>query len=265
MSLSLPWCRLTSHPIMACSIESSTDMKKRWSLGKTAFSPLKQWKTLTSHSSKTRGSLGKTAFSPLKHMYLLFQQDRVFGQGSLLSLETHLPPLPTTQRGLRARQPSLPWNSLTSPSSKTKTAFSPLKPTYLPFQHGLQHRGQHGHEDVGPLGGEGLQHQLHDAQDEHDALCLEVRHQIGQGGRQHAGVLLKQSGIFGFSSWLKCCFTSTETLGLLGTGAQDAHLDFHTAPELQVFQVCILYALRSDSICTSDGECKWGIKGAGRE
>ena len=30
----------------------------------------------------------------------------------------------------------------------------------------------------------------------------------------------------------KCCFTSTETVGLLGTGAQDVHLDFHTAPEL---------------------------------
>ena len=32
--------------------------------------------------------------------------------------------------------------------------------------------------------------------------------------------------------WLKCCFTSTETVGLLGTGAQDVHLDFHTAPEV---------------------------------
>ena len=32
--------------------------------------------------------------------------------------------------------------------------------------------------------------------------------------------------------WLKCRFTSTETVGLLGTGAQDSHLDFHTAPEL---------------------------------
>ena len=31
---------------------------------------------------------------------------------------------------------------------------------------------------------------------------------------------------------LKCCFTSTETVGLIGTGAQDVHLDFHTAPEL---------------------------------
>ena len=31
---------------------------------------------------------------------------------------------------------------------------------------------------------------------------------------------------------LKSCFTSTETVGLLGTGAQDGHLDFHTAPEL---------------------------------
>ena len=32
--------------------------------------------------------------------------------------------------------------------------------------------------------------------------------------------------------WMKCCFTCTETVGLLGTGAQDGHLDFHTAPEL---------------------------------
>jgi len=31
---------------------------------------------------------------------------------------------------------------------------------------------------------------------------------------------------------LKCCFTSTETVGLLGTGAQDVHLDFLTAPVL---------------------------------
>ena len=31
---------------------------------------------------------------------------------------------------------------------------------------------------------------------------------------------------------VECCFTSTETVGLLGTGAQDSHLDFHTAPEL---------------------------------
>ena len=33
--------------------------------------------------------------------------------------------------------------------------------------------------------------------------------------------------------WLvECCFASTETVGLLGTGAQDGHLDFHIAPEL---------------------------------
>ena len=30
---------------------------------------------------------------------------------------------------------------------------------------------------------------------------------------------------------MKCRFTSTETVALLGTGAQDVHLDFHTAPE----------------------------------
>ena len=31
---------------------------------------------------------------------------------------------------------------------------------------------------------------------------------------------------------VECCFTSKETVGLLGTGAQDVHLDIHTAPEL---------------------------------
>ena len=31
---------------------------------------------------------------------------------------------------------------------------------------------------------------------------------------------------------MKCCFTSTETIGLLGMRAQDSHLDFHTAPEV---------------------------------
>ena len=34
------------------------------------------------------------------------------------------------------------------------------------------------------------------------------------------------------SQLVECCPTSTETVGLLGTGAQDGHLDFHTAPEL---------------------------------
>ena len=31
---------------------------------------------------------------------------------------------------------------------------------------------------------------------------------------------------------LNGCFTSTETIGLLGTGAQDIHLNCHTDPEL---------------------------------
>ena len=30
---------------------------------------------------------------------------------------------------------------------------------------------------------------------------------------------------------IKRCFTSIETVGLLGTGTQDVHLEFHTAPE----------------------------------
>ena len=36
---------------------------------------------------------------------------------------------------------------------------------------------------------------------------------------------------------LKCCFTSTETGGLLGTGAQNVHFDFHTAPDLLVVEL----------------------------
>ena len=45
-------------------------------------------------------------------------------------------------------------------------------------------------------------------------------------------------GLILFQIWMKnwfcvveCCFTSTETISLFGTGAQDGHLDFHTAPE----------------------------------
>ena len=34
----------------------------------------------------------------------------------------------------------------------------------------------------------------------------------------------------------KYCFTSTETVALLGTGAQDIHLDFHTLSELSKVQ-----------------------------
>ena len=31
---------------------------------------------------------------------------------------------------------------------------------------------------------------------------------------------------------VECCFTSTETVSLLGTRGQEGHLDFHKAPEL---------------------------------
>ena len=51
---------------------------------------------------------------------------------------------------------------------------------------------------------------------------------------------------------LKYCFTSTETAGLLGTGAQDGHLDFHTAPELismSTLGVSLLSALGASLQC----------------
>ena len=51
-----------------------------------------------------------------------------------------------------------------------------------------------------------------------------------------------------------CCFTSTETVGLLGTGAQDGHLDFHTSPELwlRAAATCIYIYLSSQGVdkCT---------------
>ena len=43
---------------------------------------------------------------------------------------------------------------------------------------------------------------------------------------------LLNSALFFF--FFRCCLTTTETIGpsVLGTGAQDGHLGFHTAPEL---------------------------------
>ena len=59
---------------------------------------------------------------------------------------------------------------------------------------------------------------------------------VGQSAEGHESLefnrLLRQSGSEGESDIAECCFTSTETVGLLGTGAQDDHLDLHTAPEL---------------------------------
>ena len=44
---------------------------------------------------------------------------------------------------------------------------------------------------------------------------------------------------FPFIPLAESCFTSTETVGLLGTGAQDGHPDFYTAlePALRLFFV----------------------------
>ena len=44
--------------------------------------------------------------------------------------------------------------------------------------------------------------------------------------------------------WLS---VATETVGLLGTGAQDVHLDFHTAPEL--CSLTLLYVHRDHEDC----------------
>ena len=45
-------------------------------------------------------------------------------------------------------------------------------------------------------------------------------------------IILADNDIVAAKNWVHCCFSSTETESLLGTGAQDVHLHFHTAPEL---------------------------------
>ena len=45
---------------------------------------------------------------------------------------------------------------------------------------------------------------------------------------------------------------STETVGLLGTGAQDVHLDFHTAPELCLPSVGHLEFVRSKDLFNAE-------------
>ena len=49
--------------------------------------------------------------------------------------------------------------------------------------------------------------------------------------RSHSSRVLSRGKLL-----LKYCFKSTETVGLLGTGAQDVHLDFLTVPELWVYK-----------------------------
>ena len=55
---------------------------------------------------------------------------------------------------------------------------------------------------------------------------------------------------------LKCYFTSTETVGLIGTGAQDGHLDFHTAPELCWLLVQCCFTSTETVRLVRDGEPK---------
>ena len=54
---------------------------------------------------------------------------------------------------------------------------------------------------------------------------------------------------------VECCFTSRETVGLLGTGAQDGHLGFHTAPELAFshYPATVGYIVVPDTCCVTPG------------
>ena len=51
---------------------------------------------------------------------------------------------------------------------------------------------------------------------------------------------------------VECCFTSTETVDVLGTGAQNGHLDLHTAPEVWTTPFSVFFShSRSISVHTS--------------
>ena len=54
-----------------------------------------------------------------------------------------------------------------------------------------------------------------------------------------------------FSQLAECCFTSTETEGLLGTGSQDVHLEFHTAPGLWIPQLFPWELINAHNHCCS--------------
>ena len=63
---------------------------------------------------------------------------------------------------------------------------------------------------------------------------------------------------------LKCCSMSTETVGLLGTEAQDGHLDFHTAPEglyeMLYPGVRSLYSSKFQTSCSFQVLCRsWAV------
>ena len=50
---------------------------------------------------------------------------------------------------------------------------------------------------------------------------------------------------------LKCCSKSTETVGILGTGAQDVHLDFHTslAAEMELISRALYHQRKVAIFC----------------
>ena len=63
----------------------------------------------------------------------------------------------------------------------------------------------------------------------------ETRNKVDEDRKHEYPFLQRLHGLWKFGETLMtCCFTFTETIGLLGTGAQDGHLNFHIAPELSL-------------------------------
>ena len=76
--------------------------------------------------------------------------------------------------------------------------------------------------------------------------------------RENCCVCIFHSIPVGRGPWcclVECCFTSTETVGLLGTGAQDVHLDFHTAPELWDAALDLLHLKGRRCLNTARQDC----------
>ena len=66
--------------------------------------------------------------------------------------------------------------------------------------------------------------------------------------------MLCQQGTAVYGWLVEFCFTYTEAVDLLGTGAQDDHLDFHTPPEI----CCLRSFVRSFCLMSSDAKSVLG-------
>ena len=136
-----------------------------------------------------------------------------------------------TIRTIRDKQPMTSTSTLTQlPSSAAETAAYTVIYTYLTGTNLMRHPATDAilyGQLVAHGGGSNEEPPGFDAADA--THRVEVFHWAAVVWHHLEPTCQQSSKIF---KLLKCCFTSTGTVGLLGTEAQDVHLDFHTVLEL---------------------------------